>query len=189
MQRIPTRAALCATLLCTVMALPRIAGAQTADYEILPGDLLRVSVWREPDMQLEVLVRPDGKFSYPLVGEIDANGRTTAEVQQQIAEKIAVYYPDPVITVQVLQVVGNVVYVLGQVNRPGAYAMSRTLDVTQALALAGGTSTFAALNQIKILRRENGIQRAIEFRYGDIEDGQALEQNIILQAGDVVVVP
>jgi polysaccharide export outer membrane protein len=84
---------------------------------------------------------------------------------------------------------GNIVYVIGKVNRPGAFPILRNVDVMQALSMAGGTSTYAAVNKIKILRREGDKLRAVPFEYGDVEKGEHLEQNIILQAGDVVVVP
>ena len=175
-------------LLCSVMvahADDRISGG----YVIQPGDVLRISVWKEPDLQQDLLVRPDGGVSFPLAGDIVAAGTTVADVQQQIVSRIEEFIPEPVITVQVLQTDGNTIYVLGKVNRPGAYVMSRPLDVMQALALAGGLAVFAEQNDISILRREGSTQQARGFRYGDIEYGRKLEQNILLEPGDVVIVP
>ena len=158
-------------------------------YLIQPGDLLEVSVWKEEDLLKQVLVRPDGGMSFPLVGDIQAAGKSVAELQELITERLTKYIPDPVVTVATLKLDGNKVYVIGKVPRPGEFVANRYMDVTQALSVAGGMTPYAADNKIIVLRRENGKQRSIPFRYGDIEKGQDLEQNIILQSGDVVVVP
>jgi polysaccharide export outer membrane protein len=158
-------------------------------YLIQPGDLLEVSVWREEYLEREVVVQPDGKISFPLVGVLNAGGTTVDEVQTRVAERLAQYIPDPVVTVSIKEIRGNRVYVLGQVQSPGQFIMNPTVDVIQALALAGGTTPFAELNDIKILRRSENRQMLIEFRYGDIARGRNLEQNIILQSGDVIIVP
>lgn len=172
------------------MALANEANATPVDsYQIQPGDVLLISVWKEDDLTQEVIVRPDGQISYPLVGEANAAGNSVEALRKSIAESLKKYIPDPVVTVSVRQLSGNTVYVIGKVNRPGVFPIVRNVDVMQALSLAGGTSTYASLNNIKILRRENGKLRAIPFEYGDVEKGKNLEQNIVLQAGDVVVVP
>ncbi len=161
----------------------------TADYHINPGDVLRVDVWKEADLQGEVLVRPDGKFSFPLAGDIQASGRSIEEIRAVLAERLGKYIPDLVVSVAAVQISGNKVYVIGQVNRPGEFSANPPLDVVQALALAGGTNPFAEVNDIRILRRTTEGQSTLRFRYRDIEKGKRLEQNIVLQAGDVVVVP
>lgn len=172
------------------VALIQSAAADApARYRIQPGDVLMVSVWKEQDMLSEVLVRPDGGLSFPLAGEIDAAGRTVEEIRQAIDERLQKYIPNAVVTVAVKLIGGNRVYVIGKVNRPGEFSFTRQIDVMQALSLAGGTTSFAALNDIRILRREHGKQRSIEFRYADVESGRRLEQNILLQSGDTVVVP
>ena len=158
-------------------------------YKIQPGDILMVSVWKEEDMTQEVIVRPDGQITFPLVGEAKAAGNSVEDLRLLISEGLKKYIPDPVVTVSVRQLTGNTVYVIGKVNRPGEFPIVRNIDVMQALSVAGGTSTYAALNDIKILRRENGKLRALSFKYAEVEKGKRLEQNIILQAGDVVVVP
>ena len=158
-------------------------------YRILPGDVLQVSVWKEEDLNQEVIVRPDGMISFPLVGEIAAAGNSVEDLRTALSERIAKYIPDPVVTVSVVRLSGNTVYIIGKVNRPGEFQTPHHVDVIQALSMAGGTSTYAAVNKIKILRRENGKLIAIPFRYEDIEKGKNLEQNIILKAGDVVIVP
>ena len=158
-------------------------------YLIEPGDVLEISVWKEENLLKEVLVRPDGGLSFPLVGDIQAAGKSVAELQQVITERLKKYIPDPVVTVSILKLEGNKIYVIGKVARPGEFQANRYMDVVQALSVAGGMTPYAADNKITILRRENGQQKSIPFRYGDIEKGQDLEQNIILQSGDIVVVP
>ncbi len=158
-------------------------------YLLQPGDVLSVSVWKEGDLTQDVIIRPDGRISFPLVGETKAAGTTIEAVRASIAKGLSKYIPDPVVTVSAGELSGNKVYVIGKVNRPGEFAVLRNVDVMQALSMAGGTSTYAALNKIKILRRENGRLKAMHFEYGDVEKGKNLEQNIILKAGDVVVVP
>jgi len=184
--------------LVTLLAILSLAGgaviaadgtSSTGLYLLQPGDVLAVSVWKEEDLTNSVIVRPDGRISFPLVGEATAAGRTVEEVRKELSDKLKKYIPDPVVTVSIQQLSGNIVYVIGKVNRPGAFPILRNVDVMQALSMAGGTSTYAALNKIKILRREGGKLRAVPFEYGDVEKGEHLEQNIILQAGDVVVVP
>jgi len=158
-------------------------------YRVQPGDLLTVSVWKEKDLQGDVLVRPDGGLSFPLAGDIDAQGLTLSDLQKVLVERLSRYIPDPVVTVAVKAIGGNRVYVIGKVARPGEFDFSRPIDVMQALSLAGGATPFAALNEIVILRRENGQQRVLPFRYGDVEHGRGLRQNVLLESGDTVVVP
>ena len=129
------------------------------------------------------------KFKFPLAGDIVAAGTTIGDVQQQIVQRIEQYIPEPVITVQVLKTDGHTIYVLGKVNRPGAYVMSRPLDVMQALALAGGLAVFAVEDKISILRGGSAGQTALAFDYEQVQYGQQLGQNVRLQPGDVVVVP
>jgi polysaccharide export outer membrane protein len=165
------------------------AGDQSRNYMIQPGDLLEISVWREDYLEREVIVQPDGKISFPLVGILNAAGTTVEAVQALVTQRLTQYIPEPVVTVSIKEIRGNRVYVLGQVRNPGQFIMNPTVDVIQALALAGGTTTFAELNEIKILRRNGNSQELIEFRYADISRGRNLEQNIVLQSGDVVIVP
>lgn len=162
---------------------------QSRNYKIQPGDLMEISVWREDYLEREVIVQPDGKISFPLVGTVNAGGTTIEAVQALVAQRLTQYIPDPVVTVSIKEIRGNRVYVLGQVRNPGQFIMNPTVDVIQALALAGGLTTFAESNEIKILRRSGNSQELIEFRYADIARGRNLKQNIVLQSGDVVIVP
>lgn len=163
--------------------------ATEPDYKLLPGDTLQVSVWQEPDLQREVLIRPDGWFSFPLSGDVRAKGRTVSQIAFELTEKLKRYIPDVVLTVSVVGIDGNKIYVLGQIKRPGAFIVNPRVDVTQALSMAGGMTPFASVNSILILRRESGRQITFRFSYGDIEKGRKLEQNIQLEPGDVVIVP
>ena len=159
-------------------------------YTVKPGDLLAISVWKEPDLQGPVLVRPDGTFSFPLAGQFDARGKSVQELQQLVTDRLRKFISDPVVTVSVQEIKGNKVYVIGQVNKPGDFVVNPKVDVMQALSMAGGTTPFASLGDIMILRRtESGQQQALPFRYTDVVRGRNLDQNITLQAGDVVVVP
>jgi polysaccharide biosynthesis/export protein len=167
----------------------RAALAQDAEYTVKPGDILAIAVWKEPDLQGPVLVRPDGAFSFPLAGQVDARGKTVMQLQQTVTDRLKKFISDPVVTVSIQQVNGNKVYVIGQVNKPGEFIVNPRVDVMQALSMAGGTTPFAALGDITILRRESGVQRSLPFRYNDVIRGRNLDQNITLQAGDVVVVP
>ena len=163
--------------------------ANAEPYRIQPGDVLEISVWKEESLLREVLVRPDGGLSFPLVGNIQAAGKSVEALQAEVAEHLTKYIPDPVVTVSIRQLSGNKVYVIGKVARPGEFVANRYMDVVQALSVAGGMTPYAASNKVKVLRRENGVLKSIPFRYGDIEKGKDLDQNIILQSGDVVLVP
>jgi len=163
--------------------------AEAERYLIQPGDLVTVTIWKEPELQADLLVRPDGGVSFPLAGELMAAGHTVEDLRASVQERLKEYIPDAVVTVGVKAIGGNRIYVLGKVNRPGEFAFSQPLDVMQALSMAGGATPFASLNDVLILRRARGRQTAIPFRYGEVEKGKALEQNILLLSGDTVVVP
>ena len=161
----------------------------TAGYSIGPEDILEISVWKEEGLQSEVLVRPDGKISFPLVGDIQAEGKTPEQLRHEIAGWLRKYIPDPVVTVLVKKIAAYKIYVLGQINKPGQYTVGIYLDVMQALALAGGLNAYAAENDIRILRRQGDKEIVIPFEYSEVKKGRNLGQNIILKTGDVVVVP
>jgi polysaccharide export outer membrane protein len=164
-------------------------GVTLPGYHLQPGDVLSISVWKEQDLQTDVLVRPDGAFSFPLAGDVPAVGKTVEDVRTLLIERLKRFIPTPVVTVAVKQIGGNRIYVVGRVNHAGDFPLSSPLDVMQAIALAGGTTPFAAINDIVILRRQNGQQQAIRFHYSDVARGRDLSQNVLLQTGDTVVVP
>ena len=158
-------------------------------YTVNPGDKIGISVWKEEDLMREVTVLPDGHISFPLVGEIQAAGLSLSQIKETVVSKLSEYISDPVVNVVMNSVEGNKVYVIGQVKLPGEILMYKPLDVMQVLSLAGGLTAFAKSNDIKVLRRDAKGSKAIEIEYGDLEDGDDLEKNILLKSGDVVVVP
>ena len=171
-------------------AQPTLAETPPTDaYLVEPGDTLEISVWREEGLEKQAIVRPDGGLSFPLVGNVQASGKSIEQLQTEVAEKLKRYIPDPSVTVAAVKLDGSIVYVIGKVAKPGVFPLGGRVDVVQALSMAGGMTPYAAANKVRILRREGGKQTAIDFAYGDIEKGENLEQNILLQAGDVVVVP
>ena len=171
---------------CLAAAMAQVT---TGDYKLHAGDRLFVSVWKETEMQKEVVITPDGKVAFPLAGEFVAAGRSVTEVRGEIETRLKKYIPEPVVTVTVVAVAGNVAYVIGQVQKPGAIVMNPSVTVLQALSIAGGTTPFAALNDIIIVRAVGGKQKPYVFRYSDVSRGRSLEQNILLESGDVIIVP
>lgn len=182
--------------LVTVFLVPDdVRGAQESapvvdpDYRLGAEDVMLVSVWKDEQLTREVVVRPDGVFSFPLVGDVQADGRTVEEIRADLVKRLTKYIPNPNVSVAVMKVLSYKVYVVGRVNKPGEYVIGHYTDVLQALSLAGGLTPFAAENDIKVIRRIKGQQLVFPFRYGDARKGHALEQNILLQRGDVVMVP
>ncbi len=174
-----------------LLLLPLMGGAQieAEAYWVKPGDLLQISVWGEPELEDTVLVTPDGFFSFPLVGHVNAEEKTVAQLQEIVTQRLTRYISEPAVSVALQEINGNAIYVLGQVNDPGVFVLTRAVDVMQALSMAGGTTPFAALNDILILRRDASGQVALPFRYSEVSKGRNLTQNIRLESGDVVVVP
>ena len=164
--------------------------ASGAPYTLNPGDVLSISVWNEEALQKEVMVLPDGTISFPLVGIIKVSSKTPAQVQEQIKKKLSRVIPDPEINVAVLSVGGNNIFIIGKVIKPGVVPLLQPTDVMQALSQAGGMTTYAKSDDIRILRRdEKGRLQVINFDYDLITKGKALETNILLKSGDTIVVP
>lgn len=173
-------------------AKPSASKTQTpysTSYKINPGDILYITVWKEPELSKEVLVKPDGRVSLPLAGEIIAANKTVLEINKELKGKLAKYIPDAETNVTVNQPLGNKLFVLGQVARPGEFIANQNTDILQAITKAGGLTPYADPNDIKVIRREDGKQKAIKFNYSQVIRGKKLEQNIVLKSGDVVVVP
>jgi len=182
--------ALCLLVLAVLTTPAKAQEERKEPYYVQAGDILDVSVWKEEDLQKQVLVRPDGRISFPLIGDVDVTRKTVDDLRREITERLVAFIPDLTVTVTLQSIDGNRIYVIGQVNAPGSFVVNPRVDVMQALSLAGGTTPFAALDDIVILRREvDGSQRAISFRYKDVTKGRSLEQNIILHSGDIVLVP
>ena len=159
------------------------------DYIIGPGDMLSISVWEVEELTKPVIVLPDGKISYPLIGELKAAGKTISQLRKELEEALTRYVPDPVVTVGVAQVNSMLIYVIGRVNSPGRFLLQTNVNVLQALATAGGLNVFAKRSKIKIFRQEGGKTKIYEFNYDEVSSGEELEQNIVLKRGDVIVVP
>lgn len=168
---------------------PALVSQLDPGYRLGAEDVLLVSVWKDEQLTREVVVRPDGMFSFPLVGDIQAEERTVEDIRGDLVKRLTKYIPNPNVSIAVTKVISYKVYVVGRVNKPGEYVVGHYTDVLQALSLAGGLTPFAAENEIKVMRRVRGEQYAIPFRYGDVRKGRDLEQNIILHRGDVVMVP
>lgn len=158
-------------------------------YSLGPEDVLLISVWKDEQLTREVVVRPDGMISFPLVGDVPAEGRTVEDLRIELVRRLTKYIPNANVTVAVTKVLSYKVYVVGRVTKPGEYLVGHYTDVLQALSLAGGLTPFAAENDIKIIRRIKGEQLVFPFRYSDVRKGRDLDQNILLQRGDVVMVP
>lgn len=175
----------------TAWASEPVAGALQKEpaYPLQEGDVLEISVWKEEGLAREIMIAPDGYISFPLVGQMRAKGLTVAGLETELARRIATFIPDPSVTVVLKGATGSKFYVIGKVNRPGEFPLLGPISVLQALSIAGGMSTYAEYNHIKIIRKENSIDKVLNFRYGDMEDGEELGQNVLLRSGDVVVVP
>lgn len=168
-----------------------IAKAATEDpnYIIGPQDILDVSVWHEPDLTRTVPVRPDGKISLPLLNDIQASGLTPTKLSEEITAGLKKFVTAPQVTVIVSVINSQRIYILGEVTRAGAYPLLPGMTVLQALSSGGGFTQFANTKKIYILRDENGKQQKYPFNYKEVLAGKRPEQNIVMKAGDTVVVP
>jgi polysaccharide biosynthesis/export protein len=179
------------------VASPAFAGAgpetvvspqTSSEYRLGLGDKLRVEVYKDTQLSQSVEIRPDGKITLPLIGDIDANGKTPVQLRETIASQLKTYMNNPVVTVIVVETKLPVAYVMGEVNHPGAVTLQDDqLTVLQALALAGGLKDFANSKNIKILRKADKQRKITSFNYKDAINGDAAP--IYLRAGDTVVVP
>ncbi len=175
--------------LLIILFLCSPTSSMATDYVIAPADVLEISIWGEQELTRQLVVRPDGKVSFPLIGDIAVAGKTTAELKNLVEDKIKAYIPEASATVIVSQLGSLQYYVIGKVAKPGMYNVSRPLSVLQALALAGGLTTFAKQNNISIIRHHGQKTMRILFNYEQVKKGENLEQNILLERGDVVLVP
>lgn len=158
-------------------------------YTIGAGDQILISVWKDEALTRQVVVLPDGKISFPLVGEVQAAGRTIDQLRNELESKLDRFVPGVTLSVIVQQVNSQVVYVIGRVTTPGRFLLTGDINVLQALAMAGGLNPFAKKGEIKIFRQEDGKTKIYPFDYDAVSTGSDLRQNITLQRGDVIVVP
>ena len=173
---------------------PLSAAQEQADsliegYVVGPGDVLDISVWKDDALNKRVTVLPDGRISFPLIGEITAGGKTVAELAKELEKKLGRYVPDVNLSLMVHQVNSMLIYVIGRVNNPGRFVLNTEVNVLQALAMAGGLNPFAKRRKIKIFRKKTQQTELFNFDYDDVARGRGLEQNIQLSRGDVIVVP
>ena len=171
------------------------AGAATATppdqdtYNLGPEDTIEISVWKEPDLTKQIVIPPDGRITYPLIGEIKAAGLTVKQLQTEIHKRLEKFVSDANVTVILLKPQFYKIYVTGKVNKPGEFLVGRPPTVMQALSMAGGLTPFAAPGSIVILRKVGGKEEVFPFNYKEVSKGASLEQNRSLMPGDVVVVP
>jgi polysaccharide export outer membrane protein len=160
------------------------------DYTIGPSDVLGIDVWKDTELTRTVTVRPDGKISLPLVGELEVSGLTALKVQHLIAQRLTEYIPNPQVTV-IVQVVKSQMYlVMGKVAKPGAYELGKPTTVLEAIATAGGFLDFAKVSKVYIIRLEDGgPSQTLHFDYKKVIKGKNPEQNVELKNGDTIVVP
>jgi polysaccharide export outer membrane protein len=171
----------------TLSVAPNRSGATSPDYRLGPGDKLRVEVYKDAQLSQSLQIRPDGKITLPLLGDLQASGLTPLELRDRITTAMREYVTNPVVTVIVVETVAPLVYVMGEVNNPGSISMQGPISVLQALAIAGGFKDFANTKNIKVLRRTSRGQQTLAFNYR--EALRAEGPPMMLQPGDTVVVP
>lgn len=169
------------------------AAAQTAPpedaYPLGPEDAIEISVWKEPELTKQLVIRPDGKITYPLIGEVQAAGLTVKQLQAEVLKRLEKFVTDVNVTVILLKALYYKIYVTGKVNKPGDFVVGRPTNVMQAIAMAGGLTPFASPRSIVVLRKVAGKEEVFPFNYKAVAKGESLEQNRTLLPGDVVVVP
>jgi polysaccharide export outer membrane protein len=162
------------------------ASAPPSGYLIGLGDVLRITVWKEPDLTLDVTVRLDGMITVPLLGDVQAAGRVPSQLAGTLVTDLQRFIENPRVTVTVTQATSARIYVVGQMVRPGEFPLSGRMTVLKALALAGGFKECAKPESIVIVRED---QRVIPFNYKHVGEGKDMSQNVLLAAGDTIVVP
>jgi len=176
-------------LLLSATAFSKPVFAKEEPFTIIAGDVLQVSVWKEEELNREVLVLPNGEMTFPLIGTIKVQGLTPAQAQETIKEKLKKYIPSATVSVSVKAALGHTVSVIGQVNKPGEIIISHRLTTLQALSQAGGLTPFADDDNIIVVRHSGDKDISISVPYDDFVDGDDLDQDIALEPGDVLIVP
>jgi polysaccharide export outer membrane protein len=161
----------------------------SAPYLVGKGDLLEIVTWKEPDFSREVQVRIDGKISFPLIEDLPAAGRTTEALEEELREKLSEYVTHPVVSVSVKEARSQRYYIIGEVLNPGEYPLQKEVSVLQAFALAGGFTEWARKNDIVLIRRDGPQEKSIPINFDQIVEKGTLEQNVLLKAEDILVVP
>ena len=170
-------------------APPPVAATTPADYVVGPEDVLSVVFWREKDISADVVVRPDGKISLPLLNDVEVAGLTPEQIRARVTEAARQFIEEPNASVVVKQINSRKVYITGNVERPGTFPLLRSTSILQLIALAGGLKEFAKAGDIVLVRSEGARQLSYSFNYDDLKNRKKLAQNILLQPGDTVIVP
>ena len=170
-------------------APPVVAAVPPTGYVIGPEDVLGINFWREKDLSTDVIVRPDGRITLPLLNEFEAAGLTPEALREKISAAADKYIQDPNLTIIVKQINSRRVYITGNVNKPGSYNLMAPTTVVQLLSMAGGLQEYADKKNIVVMRTENGKPASYRFNYKEVIDRKNLQQNIELKPGDTVIVP
>lgn len=177
-------------LMLTCIKTDLVLAADKPDiYQLRQGDIVMISVWREDTLQRQVVVLPDGSITFPLIGRVEVAGLSTPEVEQRISLKLKVYFPEPIVSVVIIGIDGHRAYVTGKVLRPGPLIISGPITVLQAISLVGGFDKFADESGVKVIRAKPDGQEILPVNYKDIISGKNMSTNILLKAGDTLVVP
>ncbi len=169
---------------------PAVTRAHNNTYVIGDDDVLEINVWKEPDLSKTIPVRSDGKISLPLVGEVQAAGRTPVQLEDEIRSRLLNFITEPAVTVMVQKINSLKFNVMGEVIKPGSFALTTNLTVVDAIATAGGFKDFAKKKSIYVLHANaDGSESRTQFNYNDFVKGKNPKQNVKLQPGDTVVVP
>lgn len=168
----------------TVAAVPAVP----AGYVIGAEDLLSIVFWRDKELSADVVVRPDGKISLPLINDVHAVGLTPEQLAGELMKAASKYIEDPTASVIVKEIRSRKVYIIGQVGKPGPYPLTSDMTVLQLIAMAGDLLEYADAKNVVITRMENGKERRFQFNYKDVLRGRKLEQNILLKPNDTVIV-
>ena len=161
----------------------------TADYAIGPDDILFIKFWKDAEMTQDVVVRPDGKITLPMLNDMQASGLTPEQLRSAIVLAASKFFADPSVSVVVKQINSRKVFVMGEVGKPGPYALTGRITVIQLIAMAGGLNEYAKKDKIAIIRTEGGTQKRFKINYDDIMNGKNLKQNIDIAVGDTLIVP
>jgi polysaccharide export outer membrane protein len=164
------------------------AAPASADYVIGVEDALSIAVWKEPDLTKLVSVRPDGKISFPLIGDLQASGKTPRQLSATLTEALAKFIKEPIVTVTVEQINNFKIYMIGEIGAQGELTLKRRTRLLQAIAMAGGLSPYASKN-IVVVRDEGGREVRTEIDYRKVISGERPELNIYLKPGDTIIVP
>jgi len=180
---------ICFSIAMIILIFVGISELCAESFQVGPGDILEVSVWRDENLSRELVVTPDGILSYPLIGDINVNNMSVSEIRYVISTKLSEFIPDASVAVMVKEINSLKAYVIGQVNNPGVFDITLETRVMQVLAMAEGVTPFAAERDIHILRYNKNTVQKIGFDYKEVLKGNNLKQDILIKSGDVIVVP